>query len=343
MNDTLVRIVNMECPMCDRVHDVELRKSIEIANIKGEDVECEEFYYKCSNCAEEESSFETGDMVNKNMLNAYDVYRRNHSLLTAKEIVSIREKYSLSQVDLARLLNWGEATISRYESKSIQDEAYDNMLRLIKDNPFIAYEFFKKNEKKFTPEKRAEIGKKICSNLEEYGEEYLKRQSLKSEYVIYDEPSDLNGYCQLDIDKVESMMAYMAETVNDLYKSKLMRLLWYADALSYKKFGKAISGLVYSYAGNTVIPVGHYKLLDLDCINAQEIEIGDMVKYIVSPNKTVEASSLNDEEKKIIDEAIKNFNENNIENLIRFIDEQGFSSDNVERIISYEDMKAALG
>lgn len=40
------------------------------------------------------------------------------------EIVAIRESYGLSQVDLAKLLGWGEATISRYESKAIQDEAY---------------------------------------------------------------------------------------------------------------------------------------------------------------------------------------------------------------------------
>lgn len=47
------------------------------------------------------------------------------------------------QVDLAKLMGWGEATISRYESKAIQDKAYDTMLRLIKDNPLQALEFLK--------------------------------------------------------------------------------------------------------------------------------------------------------------------------------------------------------
>ena len=45
-------------------------------------------------------------------------------LLTSDEIVAIRESHGLSQADLAKLLGWGEATISRYESKAIQDEAY---------------------------------------------------------------------------------------------------------------------------------------------------------------------------------------------------------------------------
>lgn len=69
-------------------------------------------------------------MENGNLLNARNSYRRAHDLLTSDQIVAIRELYGLSQVDLAKLLGWGEATISRYESKAIQDEAYDTMLHV---------------------------------------------------------------------------------------------------------------------------------------------------------------------------------------------------------------------
>lgn len=44
-------------------------------------------------------------------------------------------------IDLAKLMGWGEATIFRYESKVIQDEPYDTMLRLIKDNPLQVLDF----------------------------------------------------------------------------------------------------------------------------------------------------------------------------------------------------------
>ena len=43
-------------------------------------------------------------------------------------------------MELARLMGWGEATISRYESKSIQDESYDVMLCMVRDSPFITIE-----------------------------------------------------------------------------------------------------------------------------------------------------------------------------------------------------------
>ena len=95
----------------------------------------EEKFYFCENADGEENEFETGKMINENLLNARNAYRVKMGLLTSDEIVTIRESYGLSQVDLAKLLGWGEATISRYESKSIQDEAYDTMLRMVKDNP----------------------------------------------------------------------------------------------------------------------------------------------------------------------------------------------------------------
>ncbi len=103
---------------------------------------------------EDENEFETASMTNENLLNARNAYREKHGLLTSNEIVKIREGYGLSQVELARMLGWGEATVSRYESNSIQDDAYDTMLRIIKDNPLQALEFLKRNESKFSDTKK---------------------------------------------------------------------------------------------------------------------------------------------------------------------------------------------
>ena len=141
---TLIRKIHIDCPLCDKAHEVEERTRFATITLKGEEVTYEERFYFCANAPADENEFETGSMANANLLNARNAYRIKHGLLTSDEIVAIRENYGLSQVDLARLLGWGEATISRYESKAIQDEAYDTMLRLIKDNPLMALEFLKK-------------------------------------------------------------------------------------------------------------------------------------------------------------------------------------------------------
>ena len=119
--NTLIRKVHMDCPMCGKTHEVEERKRISTITIKGEEVSYEDRFYFCANADENENEFETGAMTNENLLNARNAYRVKMGLLTSDEIIAIRESYGLSQVDLARLMGWGEATISRYESKAIQD------------------------------------------------------------------------------------------------------------------------------------------------------------------------------------------------------------------------------
>ena len=59
------------------------------------------------------------------------------------------------------------------------------------------------------------------------------------------------------IDKLEAAISYIAEKVSNLFKVKLMKMLWYADALSYKENGVAITGLVYRHNEMGALPIGH--------------------------------------------------------------------------------------
>ena len=106
------------------------------------------------------------------------------------------------------LLGWGESTISRYESKAIQDDTYDKILRMIDSNPMEMMSFLNKNRPSFSSLRYISIKDKIIRNLDEYGKEYLKRRELENEYLKYQEPSDLNGFQVLNIDKIESIGHY---------------------------------------------------------------------------------------------------------------------------------------
>lgn len=52
-----------------------------------------------------------------------------------------------------------------------------------------------------------------------------------------------HGNTDLSLDKVVEVIRYFASSieVTSLYKVKLMKLMWYADALSYKRRGFAIT------------------------------------------------------------------------------------------------------
>lgn len=67
---------------------------------------------------------------------ALESYRRKYGLLSSVEIRAIRERYSLTQSRLARLLRLGANTISRWEAgRNVQTAAMDILLRLIRDLP----------------------------------------------------------------------------------------------------------------------------------------------------------------------------------------------------------------
>ena len=322
-NGTLIRKIHMSCPLCDKTHEIEERKRTTTIIIKGEEVTYEERFYFCANSDEDENEFETGAMTNENLLNARNAYRVKMGLLTSDEIVAIREGYGLSQVDLAKLLGWGEATISRYESKAIQDEAYDTMLRLIKDNPLQALEFLKKNSEKFSMVKRLEIRAKIVEKLDSYGKEFLTRQTFEGEYANFEEPSDSNGFTMLDIDKIEAMISYIAENVNNLYKVKLMKMLWYSDVISFGNNGHSMTGMVYRHEAMGALPVGHYSLMNLENLNVKEemsCNYDTMLHVYPAPN--MDYSVLTDGEKAILDKVIIKFKDYKAKDIVDYMHDE---------------------
>ena len=70
----------MDCPLCDRTHEVEERKRLTTDLIKGEKITYEEKFYRCVNADDEENEFETGAMVNENLFNARNAYRAKYGL-----------------------------------------------------------------------------------------------------------------------------------------------------------------------------------------------------------------------------------------------------------------------
>ena len=97
-------------------------------DIKGdliEDIEVNAQIMVCADCGEELFNEE---LDSKTLICAYNEYRRKHKLLFPEEIKRIREQYGLSQRSFAKLLNWGDKTIHRYENGAIQDRVHNSLL-----------------------------------------------------------------------------------------------------------------------------------------------------------------------------------------------------------------------
>ncbi len=298
------------CPMCKKHMAIILKEKAKTI-IKDEEVEFNEKVYFCSTLGEddEDAYFIPPKVMNENLLNAKNAYRKMKGLLTSYEIVSFREQFGLSQVELSKLLGWGEVTITRYETKAIQDSTYDNELRLIMDNPLIMLKTLEKNKKAFEAERYHVIRSKIISIIQAENNAFIKRQNLANYYVIYSEPSIENGNTILNIEKLEQVINYFAFKIKGLYKVLLMKLLWYSDALSFKNRNIAITGLVYMHKPMGALPIGHTDIINLPGINVEEENLDkfEHTIYNILPNDKSDFSIISKEEIAILDQVINKF------------------------------------
>lgn len=263
VNSTLIEKCMVDCPLCGELHLVERKARIAIATIKGEKVRYTEEFFICENSDGDENEFIPSKVMDANLLAARDAYRTAHGMFTSKDIVALRARYGLTQRELAKMLGWGEATVSRYESKQIQDETYDAVLHTISEDAFEAKQYLIRNRSSFEETRYQELVALIERDVQQTSADFLTRKLLESQYSKFQSNPDLTGGIALNIDKVCNMVAYFALNCVGLFKVKLMKLLWYSDADFYGKYGYSMSGLVYQHKPMGALPVGHYELMSL--------------------------------------------------------------------------------
>ena len=118
------------CEECGREVDTRILIKRESYIICNETIEVDAQILTCAECGEE---FYCEELDNATLVTAYNEYRRKHKLLLPEEIRKIREQYGLSQRSFAKLLNWGDKTICRYENGSIQDKAHNSILLFLRE------------------------------------------------------------------------------------------------------------------------------------------------------------------------------------------------------------------
>lgn len=327
----------LECSICGEKHEVDLCEEVMQAKVKDDTVEFSERYYRC-NKYDKENIFMAGNMWNESLLNRIDAYRKKNNLLTSFEIKEIRSKYKITQSELSFLLGLGEVTITRYETKQIQEVSNDNLLREINNNAFLAKDLLEKNKDKFKENRYEEILEEIKNVIDEETLEYLNELEIEGKYIKYKEENKLNGNCILNIDKLKNILAYITKNMSEVKKVVLMKLLWYIDSLSYKKYDKAMTGLIYVHQTFGALPIASEELLKLPSINYEIIYNSDEhMEYKITNNPEFKIVGLSKEEKNLIDTVIEKFKNYRSSEISEYMHkEKAYIETNQDEIISFE-------
>lgn len=118
------------CDACGKEVESKIISRQETFTVHDEEITVEAQVLVCAECGEE---LFCEKLDSATLVNAYNEYRRKHKLLFPDEIKEIREQYGLSQRSFAKLLNWGDNTICRYENGSVQNEAHNRLLLFLRE------------------------------------------------------------------------------------------------------------------------------------------------------------------------------------------------------------------
>lgn len=120
------------CPACGTTM-IERRATLRVP-VNGEDIAVPgAVHLRCPKCDEVILRFQDAKRLGED---AIAIYRKRHELLSADDIRALRERFALTQADLARLLRLGANTISRWEAgRNVQTASMDMLLRMLRDLP----------------------------------------------------------------------------------------------------------------------------------------------------------------------------------------------------------------
>ncbi|MEJ6982440.1 type II toxin-antitoxin system antitoxin SocA domain-containing protein [Pedobacter sp. P351] len=217
--------------------------------------EITQLFYRCVDTGEEFSTDEV-DQINLNQL--YNQYRVKYGIPFPEEIKEIREQYGLSASKMSEILGLGTNSYRQYESGDIPTVANGRLILASKD-PGEFIKFLDASESLLTPKEYLKFKNTALEIIEEKKANFWNLLFFDNIFT-YSKPSEYNGYKKPDQYKVANMISYFSQSLDDLYKTKLNKLLFYSDFLCYKMSGYSISGIAYKAIQMGPVPAEYDKL-----------------------------------------------------------------------------------
>lgn len=321
------------CEECGREVETKIITKKECYDVCGEQIEVDAQVLVCAECEEE---LYCEELDNATLTRAYNEYRRRHRLLFPDEIKKIREKYGLSQRGFAKLLNWGDKTICRYENGSIQDKAHNSLLLFLRE-PENMRTYLTENEISLDERQKA----KLLAAVEKLEQDAEYRVGSRIFDLFFSRtPCEENGFKGFDYEKVCAMILFFAHKSSELLKTKLMKLLNYSDMIFYKENGISMSGLKYAHLPYGPVPENFDILLGkMAADHIAHIEVtydNGYEKHQVIPECDISEDIFSAEELEVLERIFvkfKDFGSADISNYSH--KEKGYRSTKQGEIISY--------
>lgn len=226
------------CYACEQESAFRSERRTASVEVRGEVIELDLPHLVCASCGCSSVDPRAGDPVEL----AFSEYRRRHGLLEPSQIKQIRKQWSLSQNAFAKLLGMSPATISRYESGSVQEQTHDELIRRCEDRSFMA-DLLDRHGSDLSPSERRRLSVSIVpgvrSTIRDRLSGAVKRKDLGQEVSIR------TGFRKFDLERFRSVVLRLIRADQCVTPTKLNKLLFYTDFLHFRAESVSLTGLAY--------------------------------------------------------------------------------------------------
>ncbi|MFW5804229.1 MAG: type II toxin-antitoxin system antitoxin SocA domain-containing protein [bacterium] len=245
--------------------EMKLTKEHRLMDFRKETFKIVFHYYKCE---DSEEQFTTTSLDEVNMNQVYNQYRDKFNIPFPDEIIRIRERYSLSAAKMSEILGLGINSYRQYESGEMPSIANAKLIQMVDDPKY----FINMVELCGTLDEKVKI--KYIQKAQLLVEE-RKRNIFNlnfKEYLLGNHLADIySGYRNPNFEKFTEMVVYFSDKIEP-FKTKMNKLLFYADFLMFKQSCFSISGVRYKAIDMGPVPNNFQSIFEY-LANNDEIDI----------------------------------------------------------------------
>lgn len=272
--------------------------------------------FKCEDTGEQFED-EVFSQLNYNQLT--NQYREKHNIPFPEQIISIREKYNLSAAKMSEILGFGINGYRQYEAGEVPSQSNAKLIQLAND----PHEFKKLADYCSTLDQKliTKIHRTVENLLEEQKKNKVEKQ-LENYFFGPCFPNTFTGYKVPDLQKFSQMVLFFTEKLQP-WKTKLNKLLFYADFTMYQQTGFSMSGIQYRAIPMGPVPhnfnsvfefLANKNEIDIHYTNFADGGVGEQFK--AHPSKVFNKNLFNDSELQILHSVAERFRKTSTNEII---------------------------
>ena len=271
-------------------------------NFRGEQYEYEHIAWLCEDSGEQ---FTDDESDTAGFIQVTNQYRAKYGIPYTDEIIAVRQRYGISAAKMSLILGIGVNQYRLYEQGEVPSVSNGRMIRSIM-NPKVMLEMVESSKNELSVSEYEKIISKvqaIIASSETYKmEQYETRR-------IFNTPRGVdNGYAQLSLNRLKNIMLYILNKCDDVWCTKMNKLLFYTDFLSYRERGMAMSGLSYRAIDFGPVPERWDRVYSEFPEVRQELrQVGDFVGSVLIASEEPDYTMFTDDELKVLNSVCTHF------------------------------------